>query len=144
MKTFTETLNGTLWGLMRWGQWEELRAHIAGCGEPWYLYAPGEALPEKPLAGARLKLALEALDALLRKDHQDEHLGIIYTDDIPSPSLVKIYDPHAMGGCGGGKGIPPGWVLSTMSPALIETGPVRPENRKRWWRELQERLEGNP
>lgn len=140
-RSFADTLNGTLWGLMRWSQWGALRAHIA-TGEGWYFYAVGEALPAAPLAGPQLVKALTALDELLRRDHQDEHLGIVYADDLSRPSLVKIYDPHHMGGCGGGNS-PPGWVLSRMPPELIEINHPRPENRRRWWRELQANLAGN-
>ncbi|MDD5298317.1 MAG: hypothetical protein PHU46_15550 [Rhodocyclaceae bacterium] len=138
-KTFAETLNGTLWGLMRWEQWDGLRRQIGESLDPWYFYAVGEDLPAEPLAGERLAIALEALDALLRNDHRDEHLGIVYTDDFSRPSFVKIYDPHHMGGCGGGQGIPPGWTISRQPPEFIAHGPVRPENRRRWWRELQEK-----
>lgn len=140
MNTFTETLNGTLWGLMRWGQWDTLRAQIVAAGEPWYFYAVGEDLPAQPLSGEKLAMALDALDALLRKEHRDAHLGIVYVDDLTAPSLMKIYDPSHMGGCGGGKGIPPGWVVSRQPPETIKLSHPHPENRRRWWRELQARL----
>lgn len=141
-KPYNEVFNGTLWALLRWQQWADLCAHISAGGDPWYFYAVGEALPSQALVGPQLTQAVTALDALLRKDHQDEHLGIVYADDLSRPSLVKIYDPHHMGGCGGGNA-PPGWVLSCMPPELIEISHPRPENRRRWWRELQASLAEN-
>jgi hypothetical protein len=139
MKSFNEILDGTLWGLMRWEQWDGLRRQMVDGSDPWYFYAVGEDLPLAPLVGVHLNIALEALDALLRNDHRDSHLGIVYVDDLSAPTFVKIYDPHHMGGCGGGSSLP-GWTLSRLAPEIIPHGPVRPENRRRWWRALQAKL----
>jgi hypothetical protein len=138
MKTFEETLNGLLFGVMHWEQWDSLCRKLSESGKPWYFYAVGCGVPDAPLAGAELDKALTELDALLKKEHEEDYLGIVYADDLESPSLVKIYDPNNLGSsCGSaGYAIPPGWVFSLQAPWAIFSDVVLPGNRQRWWKNL--------
>ena len=101
----------------------------------WYFYQLGEELPTIALSGDELARRIDALDALLRRDHDYNYCGIVYADDVEQPTLIKVYDPNNMGSSCSGNATPspPGWILSTAPPALIETHAPTPNNRRRWW-----------
>ena len=138
MKTFTEILNGSLFGVLHWEHWETLCGQLRNSDQPWYFYAVGCGVPDAPLADAELDKALAEIDALLRREHEETYLGIVYADDLASPSLVKIYDPNNLGSsCGScGYTIPPGWVFSRQTPQAIFSDIPLPGNRRRWWQNL--------
>lgn len=138
MQTFTETLNGTLYGVMRWTQWEMLCGQLRDGGQAWYFYAVGCGVPDAPLEGAELDKAIREIDLLLRREHDENYLGIVYVDDIANPRLVKIYDPNNLGSsCGScGYTIPPGWMLSLQAPGPIASDIPLPGNRRHWWQNL--------
>lgn len=141
MKSYQELFNGTLWGVMQWAQWDEMRTRIVNAGE-WYVYALGHDVPETTTSGTRLSAILEEMDALLRRDHREKYLGIVYADDLATPTLIKVYDPNNLGSsCGSsGRVILPGWVLSRIPPEpMVSQSPV-PHSRLRWWQELKDRL----
>lgn len=142
MKTYQELFEGTLWGVMQWDQWDELRTRLGGGADEWYVYALGHDLPDSTVSGEKLIAILNEMDALLRKDHKEKYLGIVYADDLVSPTLIKVYDPNNLGSsCGSsGRKIYPGWVLSRMPPEpMVSESPV-PQSRLRWWQELKDRL----
>ncbi|MDJ0873574.1 MAG: hypothetical protein QNJ87_17615, partial [Gammaproteobacteria bacterium] len=64
--------------------------------------------------------------------------GIVYADDLEKPSFVKIYDPNNLGMvCGYSEQPPlPGWVMSKLRPADLQTAMPPPGNRRRWWARL--------
>lgn len=78
------------------------------------------------------------IDALLRRDHDRDRLGIVYVDDRDEPTLVKIYDPNHLGASCGSVGyrVPPGWVLSLDPPSRIDNPAPLPGSRRRWWERL--------
>lgn len=142
MKTYQELFDGTLWGVMQWSQWDELRARLVAGADTWYAYALGHDVPEAPVSGSKLEVILNEMDTMLRKDHKEKYLGIVYADDLASPTLIKVYDPNNLGAsCGSsGRKIYPGWVLSRIKPEpMISTSPV-PQSRLRWWQELKDKL----
>jgi len=143
MSDFETKLDGTLYGLMRWQAWDALRNHVQTGAEPrWFAYAVGADLPAEPLPAIALGVLLEEIDALLRRDHDQDYLGIVYVDDLDAPSLIKIYDPNNLGStCGSiGHKVPPGWVLSLDPPSAIAAITPLPGNRRRWWAGLSERF----
>ncbi|MGC8467739.1 MAG: hypothetical protein ACP5M3_05945, partial [Acidithiobacillus sp.] len=101
----------------------------------WYVSAVGAEAPATPLDPAALSALLAEITTLLRNDHREDYLGIVYVDDLDAPSLIKIYDPNNLGAsCGSsGKHIPPGWVLSRFPPETLPAPPIIPEGRRRWW-----------
>jgi len=119
--------------MLQWQQLDELWARVKS--GTWYFYQLGEALPTTAMNGVELARRIDALDALLRKDHDYNYCGIVYADDAEHPTLVKVYDPNNMGSSCSGNAAPspPGWILSTMPPALIEINAPIPNNRRRWW-----------
>lgn len=143
MSTFEKKLNGRLYGLMHWTDWDGLRESLgADTKNRWFAYAVGDELPAAPLSPASLSEALNGIDLLLRRDHDEDYLGIVYVDDLATPSLVKIYDPNNLGAaCGSiGHKVLPGWVLSTDPPRALTPQTPLPGNRRRWWATLKERF----
>ena len=143
MSPFETKLNATLYGLLRWSDWDALRQRLLdGPPRAWFVYAVGTEVPSAPLSPAAFPLALAEIDATLRRDHREDRLGIVYADDLARPTLVKIYDPNNLGAsCGSiGHRVPPGWVLSLDPPSAIASPAPLPGGRRRWWAALRERL----
>jgi hypothetical protein len=136
---FRAAFRGTFSGVLRWEQldalWERLRAD-ADSG--WFLYAVGEPPPVMPVAGEALSRFIDEVDALLRREHEEDYCGIVYVDDMQSPRFVKIFDPNNLGvSCGYSDNPPlPGWILSRLPPADLQAPMPQPGNRRRWWQRL--------
>lgn len=145
MTGFESKLNGTLYGLMRWQDWDALKQRFQDeSGNRWYAYAVGAELPETTLDADALRHLLDEIDALLRRDHTEDYLGIVYVDDLDAPSFIKIYDPNNLGAsCGSiGYKVQPGWILSLDRPTPIQADTPLPGNRRRWWEGVRARLVG--
>ena len=130
---FHSRLKGSFTGMLQWQQLDALWGRVKS--GTWYFYQLGEELPIAALSGDELARRIDALDALLRRDHDYNYCGIVYADDAEQPTLIKVYDPNNMGSSCSGNAAPspPGWILSTTPPALIETHAPTPNNRRRWW-----------
>lgn len=130
---FHARLKGRFAGMLQWQQLDALWERVKSGA--WYFYQLGEELPTVALSGDELARRIDALDALLRRDHDYNYCGIVYADDAEQPTLIKVYDPNNMGSSCSGNAAPspPGWILSTTPPALIELHAPTPNNRRRWW-----------
>lgn len=136
---FRAAFKGSFSGILRWPQldalWQRLRADSAG---DWYLYAVGETPPVAPVSGSDMARFIEEIDLLLRKEHDEEYCGIVYTDSKDDPGYIKIFDPNNLGvSCGFSEKPPlPGWILSRIPPIELEEALYPPNNRRRWWQRL--------
>ena len=142
---FESKLNGTLYGLMQWADWEQLQHRLRSeVSTRWYVTAAGAESPDAPLTPDALRQVVDAVAGLLKKDHLEDYLGIVYVDDVADPTLIKIYDPNNLGSsCGSiGYKVQPGWVLSLDPPVRVTTPVPLPGNRQRWWASLRARLVG--
>jgi hypothetical protein len=134
---FDSLFNGTLYSILSWEQltrfWDALESDAG-----WYIYALGEACPVTPADGAHVEAFVREIDSLLRREHDEDYCGIVYADDLQSPSMIKIYDPNHLGtSCGSShQRILPGWILSRLPPSDLSPGHLLPQNRKRWWQGL--------
>lgn len=145
MSAFETKLNGTLYGLMQWPSWDRLEATLREeTVARWYVSAVGAEAPATPLDPVALRVLLAEITTLLRNDHREDYLGIVYVDNLDAPTLIKIYDPNNLGAACGSIGfkVPPGWVLSLDRPTLIDASTPLPGNRRRWWDALHLRLLG--
>lgn len=130
---------GSFTGILRWPQldefWQTLRS-VAD--EGWYIYAIGETVPTTPVSPEELNRFINEVDALLRKEHDEDYCGVVYVDDKTAPSFVKIYDPNNLGvSCGFSDNPPlPGWILSLLKPEALDETTFITQSRKRWWRRL--------
>ena len=135
---YLETFKGRFSGIMRWPQldtlWETLRADNEG----WYIYAIGEEPPTETSSGSQVIQFIDKVDKLLREEHEEDYCGIVYADDLQTPTFVKIYDPNNLGvSCGYSDNPPlPGWILSRLPPADLQADMPLPGGRRRWWQRL--------
>ncbi len=128
---------GSFTSALRWHQldalWESIRQQPHG----WFIYAVGESPPTAPASDEAVRAFIVEIDALLRREHDEDYCGIVYADDLASPTMVKIYDPNNLGvSCGYSDNPPlPGWVLSRLIPVDLQA--MRPPaGRRRWWQRL--------
>jgi hypothetical protein len=137
--SYLEAFRGSFTSALRWHHldalWEQLRRDADGA---WYIYAIGEAPPAAAVSGDEFNAFISEVDALLRREHAEDYCGIVYADDLQSPSFVKIYDPNNLGvSCGYSDNPPlPGWVLSKIPPVDLASSQPLPNNRRRWWQRL--------
>ena len=136
---FYIAFRGSFTSLMQWAQldafWDTVKAK-ADSG--WYAYCIGEPVPVKRLTAAQARIFVKEVDALLRRDHDETYCGIVYTDSKTEPTFIKIFDPNHLGvSCGSSKNPPlPGWTLTLLPPAHLESKRPLPEGRRRWWKSL--------
>jgi hypothetical protein len=137
--SFMAAFRGHFNGVLSWEDldafWKVVRKRDSA---GWYVYAIGETPPTVPASAVQVNQFLSEIDALLRKDHQEEYCGIVYADSKTEPTMFKIFDPNNLGvSCGFSDNPPlPGWVMSRLPPAALPDNLHNPENRKRWWRRL--------
>lgn len=136
---FVAVFRGQFTGVLSWEDldafWAVVRNNAAA---GWYVYAIGEPPPAAPSTAGQVNTFLSEIDALLRREHQEDYCGIVYTDNKTNPSMIKIFDPNNLGvQCGFSDNPPlPGWVMSRLPPVTLDSGDQRPEGRKRWWQRL--------
>ncbi len=136
---FKTAFRGTFSGVLRWPQldalWEVLRKDAGG---GWYIYAIGTPPPDAPVNSEDLQRFIDEVDVLLRKEHEEDYCGVVYTDSFEEPSFIKIFDPNNLGvSCGFSDNPPlPGWVLSKIKPQELQSAAPLPGNRRRWWQRI--------
>ena len=136
---FIQTYRSAFAGILRWPQldelWETLRHETA---KQWYIYAIGETPPSQTSDAEQLDTFLQAIDKLLRSEHEEDYCNIVYIDNRQSPTFIKIYDPNNLGVvCGFSDNPPlPGWILSLQQPIDLQAALPPPGNRRRWWQKL--------
>jgi hypothetical protein len=136
---FLRAVRGSFTSALRWHHldtlWDLLRADADG---GWYLYAVGEPPPAAPAAAEHVARFIDEIDALLRREHDEDYCGIVYADDPAAPRFVKIYDPNNLGVvCGFSDNPPlPGWIMSKLAPVDLPAAQPAPKGRRRWWRRL--------
>ena len=137
--SYRAAFKGRFENVLRWEQldalWAVLQQDAAG---GWYIYAVGEAPPQRPADEALVKSFIGEIDQLLRKEHAEDYCGVVFADSMDSPRFVKIFDPHTLGvSCGFSDTPPlPGWILSKLPPVDLEAPVNLPANRRRWWNRL--------
>ena len=63
MSEFTTLLNGTLYGVLHWAQWDALRQTLRGCQQDgWYVYYAGHSLPAEKTSGENFSQILDEID----------------------------------------------------------------------------------
>lgn len=136
---YLTAFRGSFTGILRWPQldefWDVLRA---AADDGWYVYAIGDEVPQAPVKKQKLLEFIDEVDALLRKEHQEDYCGVVYVDDRKAPAYIKIFDPNNLGVSCGYSDMPPlpGWIISRMPPAELSADTLMPANRKRWWQKI--------
>jgi hypothetical protein len=130
-EAFNARLKGKFYGMLQWTDLDALWSRVK-TGQ-WYFYQIGETMPDTPLGGDALAIRIDALDKLLRLDHDYHLCGIVYADEVEQPTLIKVYDPNSLGSSCSKSATPPRWILSIAPPSLVENHAPTSENRRRWW-----------
>ena len=139
MSEFLSKYRGFLAGVMKWDDLSALWLQIRRQPESrWYVYAIGEPVPESPASDEQLDQFIDSIDRLLHEEHEHDYCGIVYVDNVTSPTFVKIDDPNNLGVvCGYSDNPPlPGWVMSHLAPVDLQQAFPPPANRKRWWKRI--------
>ncbi|MFW2372521.1 MAG: hypothetical protein ACN4GM_05315 [Gammaproteobacteria bacterium] len=138
-ESYIQAFRGRFSSVMRWEQlddfWNILKSQA---DDHWYIYAVGEAAPTETSSADQLISFIDQVDALLRKEHEEDYCAIVYADDHDAPSFIKIFDPNNLGvSCGFSENPPlPGWVLSKIQPVDLENALRPANNRRRWWQKV--------
>lgn len=136
---YLQAFKGAFAGVLRWPQLDALWATLRSRrDDKWYIYAVGETPPTTPVDAARLDSFITEIDALLRREHDEDYCGVVYTDSFDAPRFIKIFDPNNLGvSCGFSDAPPlPGWILSLIPPSDLADALPPPGNRRRWWQRL--------
>ena len=136
---YFQSFRGGFFGILRWPQLDELWQKLRNNADAkWYIYAIGEIPPEHISNSDEVNRFIDEIDALLRKEHDEDYCGIVYVDNKENPEFIKIYDPNNLGVvCGFSDNPPlPGWTISTQKPINLETAIPPPASRRRWWQKL--------
>jgi len=136
---YLQRFRGSFTSVLKWEQLAPFWHHVLQAERgPWYIYAVGETPPTAPADGEQLRAFIGEVDALLRREHEEDYCGIVYADDLQAPAFVKIYDPNNLGvSCGYSENPPlPGWVLSQLPPVDLHAAMPPPNNRRRWWQRI--------
>ncbi len=135
---FARQLSGRFFGIIRWQDLDALWQQVKAKPEGWYATLAGATLPETPLTTDALTHFIAEVDALLRREHEQDYCGIVYADDLDTPRFIKIYDPNNLGSSCGmhGGAYPPRWLLSRLRPEPIADADPLPNARRRWWQAL--------
>ena len=136
---YLDAFRGKFTSLMRWHDldafWDTLRQQV---DDGWFIYHVGDVPPGAPVYRIKLLQFIDEIDALLRKEHEEDYCGIVYTDSKEAPGYIKIFDPHNLGvSCGYSEKPPlPGWILSRIPPVELEEALYPVASRRRWWQRI--------
>lgn len=123
---------GKFTSILKWEDLDSFWESVSTSPSPWYIYETDGEVPTRPVTSELLDTFLQQADSLLRERHQEDYCGIVYTDNITAPSIVKIYDPDNLGVvCGFSDNPPlPKWILSHIQPTSLS----RPGKAPPFWR----------
>jgi len=135
---FLTRFRGGFISALRWPQLDALWERVRAAPQGWFVYHVGEPPPAAPLDTEALARFVEEIDALLRREHDEDYCGIVYSDDPAAPSMIKIYDPNNLGMvCGSSANPPlPGWVMSRLPPVDLPAAQAPTRGRRRWWQRI--------
>ena len=134
---FLQTYTGRMSGVLRWPQLDNIWQNLNG-DDGWYLYEVGHDLPTEPINSDHLEGAVARMDSFLREEHDADYCGVVYTDDLNAPSLLKIYHPKKMGASCGSSGstVLPKWTLSKHPPIDLVEWALKKDHKPVWWKHM--------
>lgn len=124
-------------GVLRWPQFDTIWQNL-NVDNQWYLYEIGADVPLQPISAEDLTSSIQEIDTFLHKEHDADYCGVVYADDLESPSLLKIYHPRKMGASCGSSGstVLPKWTLSTMRPIDLLAWSLEKDKKPTWWKHM--------
>jgi TusA-related sulfurtransferase len=122
-----ELMPGTLAGIIDWHVLDRIFSIIQHSDDSkWRLYSndtplPGDHRPNNVDTSGNLASSLKALSAYLRQSHPRNYCGLVFTDSLTGPTLIRIFDPKYLTSMCNiyGNTPAPSWVISTMDAAHL-------------------------
>ncbi|HFB54733.1 MAG TPA: hypothetical protein ENJ46_02325 [Hellea balneolensis] len=132
---FAKRLHGRFEGILQWSDLDALWKNVYKGQQEWYVYEVGMDVPDAPLAGKKLKTAIEEIDKILRDNHDEDYCGIVYADAPSAPTLIKVFGPKNLGASCGSSGskVWPRWIISHMVPTAVGVQ-LDDERKPKWWK----------
>ncbi len=134
-QNFLDIYNGRMSGVLRWPKLDEIWQTL-DMKQQWYLYEIGDVVPKHPIDAIELKQSIQDIDYFLHEQHDADYCGVVYADNLDSPSLLKIYHPRKMGAsCGSSSStVLPKWTLSTLPPIDLLEWSLAKDEKPAWWK----------
>ena len=122
-----ELMPGTLAGIIDWQVLDQIFSIIQHSDDPkWRLYSndtplPGDKRSKDVDTSGDLASSLQSLNAYLRQAHPRNYCGLVFTDSLTAPTLIRIFDPKFLTSMCNiyGNTPAPSWVISTMDAAQL-------------------------
>jgi len=137
MSDFLTTYSGRMSGVLRWAQLDDIWQNL-DASDGWYLYQIGAQLPDSMINADQLGQSITDIDAFLRQQHDASYCGVVYTDNLSEPTLLKIYHPRKMGASCGSSGstVLPKWTLSKQPPVDLLEWSLAKDEKPAWWKHM--------
>jgi TusA-related sulfurtransferase len=122
-----DLMPGTLAGVLDWQVLEQIFGFIQHSDDSsWRIYSndtplPGDKHAKEVDTSGDLAASLPLLNAYLRRSHQRNYCGLVFTDSFTAPTLIRIFDPKfltSMCNIYGNTPVP-SWVVSNMNAAQL-------------------------
>lgn len=122
-----ELMPGTLAGIIDWKILDQIFSNIQHSDDSnWRLYSNGTPLPGDKQSrdvdtGGDLASSLQSLNVYLRLAHPRNYCGLVFTDSLTAPTLIRIFDPKFLTSMCNiyGNTPAPSWVISSMDAAHL-------------------------
>jgi len=118
---------GTLVGIIDWDILDQIWHVIQHSNDSkWHVVKNDTPLPGESRAtivdtSGDLAASLKALRDYLRRSHPHDYCGLVFTDSLTEPTLIRIFDPKFITSMCNiyGDTPAPSWVISTMDAAHL-------------------------
>lgn len=122
-----DLMPGTLAGVLDWQVLEQIFGFIQHSDDSsWRIYSndtplPGDKHAKEVDTSGDLAASLPLLNAYLRRSHQRNYCGLVFTDSFTAPTLIRIFDPKFLTSMCNiyGNTPAPSWVISNMDAAQL-------------------------
>jgi TusA-related sulfurtransferase len=122
-----ELMPGTLAGIIDWQVLDQIFSTIQHSDDSkWRLYSndtplPGDKRSKDVDTSGDLVSSLQSLNAYLRQAHPRNYCGLVFTDSLTAPTLIRIFNPRFLTSMCNiyGNTPAPSWVVSTMDAAQL-------------------------
>ncbi len=122
-KNYLETvLQGRFEGIMDLDVCDTLLSYLLAHPTDWFIYDLDAPVPKAPCEAVEFTMRVTTIKDIIATKHTQRYCGIVYTDSIQAPTIVKIFHPDNVGkSCGSSETPPlPKWIISKIAPVTIE------------------------
>ncbi|SFV51862.1 hypothetical protein MNB_SUP05-5-844 [hydrothermal vent metagenome] len=126
---YLKQFQGRFIGIMKWEDFETFWKLLKNQSNDWFFYDLTTKVPTQKI---NIHNDLNKIHNIIKELHQERYCGIVYSDDLQQPTMVKIFHPKNLGkSCGSSKNPPlPQWVISKIKP--IDLSYLLPKEKTNW------------